>query len=409
MWNKLVKVIQQPGAKKLGLALLASVILHVVLMGNFNVDLPHLKSERFNIEATLQLPNPVVNHVKPALIPEQTIKPQLKTKTAQVKPKKIVVITPKLEPILQPQITQTNELNNVPKLDIAQFEEYLIEDESVESRVVEPSSDTSRQVETAQTETPEIAQLPTPEVASSDTASPDTASPDTIKQDDIGLNVNENTYVFVETDFAVYTEIGGSAKGEAKITYKLADNKEYDLKSVIKPTGLASLIISDLLQTSVGILTKNGLQPTNYLYQYGKKIDKTYIANFDWQAKQVSLITAKGNKTESITEGTQDLLSFMYQFMHVAPLQKMQISIATGKKLATYDYSFEGEEMIRTGLGALNTIHIVHAGLNSDEKTEIWLALDYQYVPIKIRKTEKNGKLYELIATAINTARPTLN
>ena len=94
--------------------------------------------------------------------------------------------------------------------------------------------------------------------------------------------------------------------------------------------------------------------------------------------------------------------------MHVAPLQNMQIAIATGKKLSTYDYSFAGEETLTTTIGELKTMHIVHAGLNSDEKTELWLALDHQYVPVKIRKTEKNGKLYELIATAINT-RPNPN
>ena len=390
MWNNLVKTVQQPSAKKLGLALLASFILHVVLMGNFNVDLPKLKSERFNIEATLELPKQVVNNGKPALLPEQPIKPQLKTKTAQVKPKKIVAVTPKPDPTLQPQITQSD----LPNLNNAQFEEYLIEDNQTESTAAESAPDAS-----AQTETPEIAQLPAPEVASSDI----------VKQDDVGLIVNEDAYDYVETDFAVYTEIGGSAQGKAKITYSLENNNEYELKSVIKPTGLAALIISDLLQTSVGTLTKNGLQPINYLYQYGDKIDKTYIANFDWIAKKVNLTTAKGNKTENITEGAQDLLSFMYQFMHVAPMQKMQISIATGKKLATYEYSFEGEEMIITELGALKTIHIVHSGQNSDEKTELWLAFDYQYIPVKIRKTEKNGKLYELVATAINTTRPILN
>ena len=395
MWTSLVKFIQQPSAKKLGLALLVSVMLHGFLMGNFNMDLAQLKNERFHIEATLELPKQVVNHRKPELLPEQPIEPQLKTKTAQFKPKKIVVNTPKPEPILQPQTAEIDK----PNLDVAQIDEVLIEDNQTESIVTQPASDESTQVETVQTKAVEIAQLPESELA----------SPETVKQDEAGLIANENAYDYVETDFAVYTEIGGSPQGKAKITYSLADNNGYELKSVIKPTGLAALIISDLLQTSVGNLTKNGLQPINYLYQYGNKVDKTYIANFDWQAKKVNLNTAKGNKIENISEGTQDLLSFMYQFMHVAPLQKMQISIATGKKLATYDYSFEGEEVITTAFGALKTIHIVHAGLNNEEKTELWLALDYQYVPVKIRKTEKNGKLYELVASAINTTRPTLN
>jgi hypothetical protein len=223
------------------------------------------------------------------------------------------------------------------------------------------------------------------------------------------LVINENAYQYVETSFDVRTEIDGATEGSAKIVFNLLEGKQYQLKSLIKPQGLAALIVSNLVQTSEGQLTKSGLQPASYLYQYGDKVDKTYAAKFDWLNKTVSLTTAKGTKTEEISDGTQDLLSFMYQFMYVAPLERMQISIATGKKLATYDYSFGGEENINTPLGEIKTIHILHEGENTDEKTELWLAIDYQYLPVKIRKIEKNGKVYELVANHINTARPTLN
>jgi len=105
-------------------------------------------------------------------------------------------------------------------------------------------------------------------------------------------------------------------------------------------------------------------------------------------------------------EGTQDLLSFMYQFMFVPPLQTMQLSITNGRKLGVYDYSFEGEEIIATKMGNLNTIHILRSADEGDEKTELWLALDYQYVPVKIRKTEKEGKVYELLVTSLKTENP---
>jgi hypothetical protein len=161
------------------------------------------------------------------------------------------------------------------------------------------------------------------------------------------------------------------------------------------------------LQTSKGLLTSTGLQPNTYTYQYGDKTDKSRTANFDWQNKKLEMITAKGIKIEELPEGTQDLLSFMYQFMYVPPLEKMQINIANGKKLTTYDYSFEGEEALILPNGEFRTIHIVHMGNNLDEKTELWLAIDYQHIPIKIVKTEKEGRYYEFIATRISTTRPT--
>ena len=393
MWNKLVKIIKQPSTKKLGLALLVSVMLHGFLVGNSYFQIPQLTKERFLIEAKLIQPKPEQPKIDEAI--NQPIQKQ--APSAQPIEKKPEIVPKQAEPA-----TNDNDLTNGKveneQLDTSQLEPPQDVTETIPAKAEQPAIDNNAEVTAAENKLPEI--TTTEDVLPELEPEP--------KTEDAGLIVNENAYTFVETDFKVYTEINGSPQGKAKITYTLDNNKEYELKSKIEPTGLASLVISDLLQTSVGTVTQHGLQPINYLYQYGNKIDKTYIANFDWLAKKVVLTTAKGNKTENIVDGTQDLLSFMYQFMHVAPLQNMQITIATGKKLSVYDYSFVGEETLTTTIGELKTMHIVHAGLNSDEKTELWLALDHQYVPVKIRKTEKNGKLYELIATAINT-RPNPN
>ncbi|WP_020166955.1 MULTISPECIES: DUF3108 domain-containing protein [Methylotenera] len=372
MWNNVVDIVKNQSTKRLALAIVVSVVLHAFLVGGLNVHIPSLKKEMHVIEARLQMPKVliqqeatkevVVNALPKPIVPlpqEQTPKPvpeAIEEPVSDIKPQKTdvapeVLSSVALEPVISP----------VPVEEALQAENS----QSVQSE--------------QQAESQPV---------------------------DAGLVTNENAYQYVETDFDVRTKIDGAAEGSAKITYNLIDNQQYALKSVIKPRGFAALIISDLLQTSDGILTKNGLQPNTYLYRYGDKTDKTYSAKFDWASKMVSLITAKGTKTAEIADGTQDLLSFMYQFMYVAPLERMQISIATGKKLANYDYSFDGEESISIPMGEIKTLHIFHAGDDSDEKTELWLALDYQYVPVKIRKTEKNGKIYELVATRINTARP---
>ena len=72
----------------------------------------------------------------------------------------------------------------------------------------------------------------------------------------------------------------------------------------------------------------------------------------------------------------------------------MQLNITNGKKVGVYDYSFEGEEVISTKMGELNTVHLLRSSAEKEKTTELWLALDYQYVPVKIRETEKDGKVY---------------
>jgi hypothetical protein len=94
--------------------------------------------------------------------------------------------------------------------------------------------------------------------------------------------------------------------------------------------------------------------------------------------------------------------------MYVAPLQKMELNITNGKKLREYDYDFEGEENINMPFGEIKTYHIAHTGSDTDEKIELWLAVDYQDIPVKIRKIDKEGKMYEFTANRINTVRPLL-
>jgi hypothetical protein len=92
--------------------------------------------------------------------------------------------------------------------------------------------------------------------------------------------------------------------------------------------------------------------------------------------------------------------------MFIPPPQNMQLNITNGKKLDIYQYFFAGEETINSKMGELRTVHIYRDNNDNDERSELWLALDYQYVPVKIRKTEQENKVYELLATSIKTESP---
>ena len=361
MWNKFVEILQQPASKRLALAIAISTLLHLVLAGNMSFSLPPLKSEMHLIEARIQMPK---------VVPPTTIISQPKE---TVEPESVI--------------------EKLPEANAEKFPELAVPE-------IRPEAIASDSIELAPKAEPIL-------------APPDDNVPlpteDSVQPEDIGLVINENAYQYIETEFDVSTEIDGGAKGKATITYNVIDNMHYQITWLTEGSGIMAIIFPELLQTSEGELTKAGLQPNHYLYQFGKKADKTRSASFDWQAKKVTLKTAKGTKTEELPEGTQDLLSFMYQFMHVAPLQHMELPIVNGKKLHIYDYSFEGEEQVNSALGELKTLHILHSGSNEDERTELWLAIDYQYAPVKIRKIESNGSVVEMLAKRITTNRPVTN
>lgn len=213
---------------------------------------------------------------------------------------------------------------------------------------------------------------------------------------------------YIETDFELRRRTNGATEsgtvGAAHVSYKTDTDGHYSIISVAEAKGFASLFVSGKLrQQSEGRVTAKGLQPEGFLYQYGSDEAKAQRATFDWASGTLAMESAKGKTTAPLVSGTQDLLSFMYQFMFTPPLEEMKVTVTNGKRLRTYDYSFEGEERITTKMGEFNTLHIAKSSADGKEKTEVWLAMDYQYIPVKIRKTEENGSVIEQIVTRLST------
>lgn len=219
---------------------------------------------------------------------------------------------------------------------------------------------------------------------------------------DLNTEAQKITFSQVETEFEVRRGINSAPAGITKVTFNIDNNGTYTIYSQTQAKGVASLFFGNLIQKSEGSVTDAGLKPDFYSYQYGSDTRKLQSAHFNWSEGVLSLHSNKGESTIKLPEGTQDFLSFMYQFMFRPPLENMQITMTNGKKLRTYDYSFEGEETIGTKLGELKTIHLLKSSSDED-KTEIWLAVDYEYLPVKIVKTEKDGMVIEQLASKLMT------
>jgi len=242
---------------------------------------------------------------------------------------------------------------------------------------------------------------------------PPPVEPEPIKQNDVLAptepSISEQAAavaapLYIETEFEVFQGGSKSAVGNARITFNIDKSGGYSIKSTIEAQGITALFFQNLVQESQGSVTESGLKPSYYSYRYGNK--KSQTANFHWDDSTLTMRTEKGEKTEKLEIGTQDLLSFMYQFMFTPPLESNAINVTNGKTLRNYNYRFVGEEIIYSKIGALNAIHLIKANANNEEKTELWLATDYKNLPIKIRKTEKNGSVIEQVISKITTNPP---
>lgn len=210
-------------------------------------------------------------------------------------------------------------------------------------------------------------------------------------------------YQRVNTEYAVFVNGEKQPAGSAKIDYAQDSSGQYNLRWVVEGRGLLKLLYPTLEQQSRGQVGPHGLKPQFYRYAFGSKADKIYEANLDWETNFITLKTSKGEQRLDLPRNTQDILSFMYQFMFVPPLQEMHIALTNGRRLNTYQYEFEGEDSMVIADQPIQTVHIAHTRGETDEKIELWLATDYRYVPVKIRKQEKNGMVIEQVATRLVT------
>lgn len=210
--------------------------------------------------------------------------------------------------------------------------------------------------------------------------------------------------VNVEIEFALYKGTNGMKVGRATHTWQIT-NDTYVIRNVIEATGIFVMLKpGQLTQTSQGKITADGLEPDNFSDQRGQSADKIFNAQFDRQHQTLTYGRASEMTTVSLLPQTQDQLSFVYQFALHAPFTgTVQFAMTNGRKIGTYTYQVIGEEILETELGKLQTLHLGKVHQPNDENAEVWLAKDHQYLPVKIRLTDKEGGVAEQIVTAIRT------
>jgi len=337
---------------RLGLALALSVLLHSLVVSGLGIRFPDLWA---GLDSSYSTVNVVL------VSPPKTAGPRPAPPSSRVAARPAKPVAKKAPAPLPPPPPTEAATNPAP----------------VEAAPLQPSTDVPAQQPAAQNN--EQQQISADESSTQDEAVTVPKSP-----------------VSVETEF-------DGEYIETHISYQFKPDGSYLLKSVAEAKGLAAFALSELTQVSEGIVTERGLKPSSYIYQYGKNKDKSRRATFDWATGTLTMEAGKKIHAEDIAEGTQDFLSFMYQFMFVPPLEQMQLAVTDGKKLGHHVYSFEGEETLKTKLGMLRTIHIAKTNADNDRKIDLWLAMDYRHIPVKIRFTEKDGSVIEQTATRITS------
>lgn len=169
----------------------------------------------------------------------------------------------------------------------------------------------------------------------------------------------------------------------------------YTLTSEAETGGLVDLFRPQRMRyVSQGRITAQGLVPESFqLSRTRRGQTETSQARFDWSAGSLAYGPTREQKNAALTAGTQDIVSFMYQLALVPPAPgRYRMPITTGSRFDTYELEVLGEETIETPIGTLRALPVKQLARAGQESIEVWLAVEYRYLPVRIRHYDREGK-----------------
>jgi len=189
----------------------------------------------------------------------------------------------------------------------------------------------------------------------------------------------------------------GSAMAEVSDVLQ-HDGKSYSLSSEVQGKGIYALM-GVLKRSSKGRIDATGLQSAEYRDQRGNRAP--VVAKFDWAKRTI----AQGNdgKTETLEMPSvvHDPLSMAYTYSFVPPSgREIRFSRADGKGVTPFRFNVVGIEKIKTPAGDMPALHLSKERDGPEDKeTDIWLASERNFLPVRILVVEKDGTRIDQVVT----------
>jgi len=195
----------------------------------------------------------------------------------------------------------------------------------------------------------------------------------------------------------------GHKLGQVTDTLTRSGNR-YTLVSETRATGpLKILWPGNIRLESTGLVTPEGLRPTQFQHARSDAPHKLATARLDWPQRSI-VYQYKGESwtVEGLLNGAQDQLSQVYQFMFVPRLPvDFSLQVVSGRDLNDYRYARSDGGAIQTPLGALSTQQYERIGQKPDEKAiTVWIAPARNNLPVQIRVREDGVTLEQRLVRA---------
>ena len=173
----------------------------------------------------------------------------------------------------------------------------------------------------------------------------------------------------------------------AEVTQRLEhDGRSYRLSETWKGKGIYALR-GEAVRSSQGAVVADGLRPQKF--EDRRPGRETRHTEFDPAAR-------------TPTPLRQDQLSFIWTMAFAPPREALTLSVADGKRVTSYTYQAAGRERLKTPAGEFDALKLLKRKDNPQDKaTEVWLAVDRQYIPVRILVTDRDGTRVDQVAVKI--------
>ncbi len=178
-----------------------------------------------------------------------------------------------------------------------------------------------------------------------------------------------------------------------KLYVKLDNSsKSYRYTKETKASGLFKMIRNDhIAESSSGQLDKDAFpSPREYSFVHSnkKRTRKELMSTVDglvegeWKNKPYQLPAVTGEQDPA----SQDLALIYMASDHK---QVIEIPLIEKGKQQVHRYRVIDKEKVRTKAGSFKAIHLMLERKNSKRKTEVWLAPELHFIPVKIVHKDK--------------------
>ncbi len=181
------------------------------------------------------------------------------------------------------------------------------------------------------------------------------------------------------------------------------DDKTYQAESQIRGKGIFAIANRGAVKrASRGEITPSGLRPLELRDQRGDR--EPEYARFDWSSRIVTHERDGEKKTSPLVDGTQDRVSFFWNFSFAPPQGEVSVQVEDGRGTTHFRFAIAGKETLRTDAGLIECVHLKKIKDPGDTRdTELWLATGRSYIPIRLLVVEKDGSRVDQVATRIES------